>query len=110
MGVSGEAQTAAELPGGQVPLLSEGSTQVMVETGPKTMQQICPPVQHVVWQHSSPAGHTRVTPPVPLEQSGAMHLLSPQKILGSEQAVPHAPQCWGSFFKLTHLLLQQASP
>jgi hypothetical protein len=55
MGVSGEAQTQAVQPTGQVPFT--GAVQTVLATGPGSLQQSWPAVQHCVSQQKSEPVH-----------------------------------------------------
>src|SRR5258708_2498397 len=107
MAVSGDAHTVTPFPGGQVPFTS-GGTQLMVRTVPKDSQQMVPPVQQEVSQHSTPmagrqsVGHAKLRQ-VPPTQTGPAE---PE----AEQLVAHLPQWVRSFWRLTHVLLQHERP
>jgi hypothetical protein len=102
MGVSGEAQTQAEQPTGQVPFT--GVVHPNLSWGPGTLQQSWPALQHSVLQQNWDALHVVPlhggSPQVPLLQYGWVPV----------HVVPHAPQFLMSFFALTHVFPQHMNP
>jgi hypothetical protein len=101
MGVSGEVHLQALQPVGQVPPMVGVTHVVMIATGPGTVQQSWPEVQHCVSQQSPAGPHM-----APLH-GGVPHLPLSQYGFGPVHVLPHVPQLWMSLSVLTQAEPQQ---